>query len=114
MRERNLLYLFLALNVGLAGAFIAYLFVSTSGQPQTIAANFPSSTPTNFATTAAVPVAPNSVPPKTNVAVTLPATETKPAAPAGTNPPAAKPFFTGKKFTWEEVESEEYLKYIES
>ncbi|HUR44546.1 MAG TPA: hypothetical protein VMZ27_01630, partial [Candidatus Saccharimonadales bacterium] len=40
MRERNLLYLFLVLNVALAGAFIIYLFVSTSGQPNIQVATF--------------------------------------------------------------------------
>src|SRR6267142_838770 len=41
MRDRNLLYLFLGLNVALAGAFVAYLVVSNNSQPKVIATGFP-------------------------------------------------------------------------
>ena len=40
MRERNLLYLFLGLNVALAGAFMIYLFLSTNRQPGVVATSF--------------------------------------------------------------------------
>ena len=42
MRERNLLYLFLGLNVALAGAFMIYLFLSTNRQPGVVATSFTS------------------------------------------------------------------------
>ena len=45
MRERNLLYLFLVLNVALAVAFIVYLFVSTAGQPNLQLATFATNNP---------------------------------------------------------------------
>src|SRR5262249_15836216 len=119
MRERNLLYLFLALNVALAGAFIAYLFLTTTGgQPEIVSAPFPNPTQTNTITNAvAQPVvaqpAPKPVEPKTNVPVTVVAEDTRPGLP--TNSPAElKPTFTRKKFTWEQVESEDYANYLES
>ncbi|HKQ38150.1 MAG TPA: hypothetical protein VJ063_08740, partial [Verrucomicrobiae bacterium] len=44
MRERSLLYLFLALNGLLAGAFAIYLFLSTHRQPKIIAGSLPAAT----------------------------------------------------------------------
>src|SRR5437867_6792057 len=113
MRERSLLYLFLALNVALAGAFIAYLFVTTSSQPQTVATSFPNPTQTNALTNAlAVATAPPAVP-KTNVPVTVTA-EKKPSLPANTNHTEPQPVFTARKFSWADVASDDYAKYIES
>ena len=117
MRERSLLYLFLGLNVALAGAFITYLFVSNSGQPAAISTTFPSVEKTNLFTNSAVArlalVKTNDA--KTNVPVTVQPAEIKSAAAASTNQQAElKPVFTRKKFTWEQVGSDEYLKYIDS
>ena len=42
MREKNLLQLFLVLNVALAGAFVIYLLLSANHQPKVIATTFPS------------------------------------------------------------------------
>src|SRR5438477_5798637 len=115
MRERNLLYLFLGLNVALAGAFIAYLVLSNSGQREIVSTAFPAATKTNAATNTAMlaPALARTNAPKTNVAVTALPPEPKPAPPA-TNSPEAKPVLSARKITWEQVESEEYLKYIGS
>ena len=40
MRDKNLLHLFLVLNVALAGGFVAYLFLSRNNQPQVVATSF--------------------------------------------------------------------------
>jgi hypothetical protein len=112
MRERNLLMLFLVLNLALAGAFVAYLFLSTSRQPKIVATNFPVPGKTNTPANALVG-------PKTNVLKATPL----PNAPVATNENkidmasgavAPKPVFTQKKFTWQDVESESYPAYIES
>src|SRR5437899_1338344 len=116
MRERTLLYLFLALNVALAGAFIAYLFLSNSGQPPAISTTFASPAKTNVFTSSAVSNVPAGKPQaaRTNVAVTVQA-EIKPASASVTNQqPEFKPVFTQKKFSWEQVGSDNYLKYIDS
>ena len=112
MRERNLLSLFFALNVALAGAFIAYLFLSNHGQPAVLSTTFPSPTKTNRPTNALVAVAPKEL--KTNVPATGLVTDIKSEPATLTNLAETKPVFTRKKFTWEQVESEGYLKYIES
>ena len=101
MRERSLLYLFLALNGLLAGAFAIYLFLSTHRQPKIMAGS--------------LPVATNKIAKATNTAVAV-----KPAVPAAapipTNPaPAfvlAQPTPATKTFGWQDVEAPEYLKYI--
>src|SRR5687767_8345357 len=114
MRERNLLYLFLGLNVALAGAFMVYLFLSTNRQPEVVAATFVPGTKTNSNTPG-----PEARTAKTNH--TLAATNKtvpSPVAVAQTNvmvaAPAAKPIFTSKKFTWQDVETDGYRAYIES
>ena len=115
MRERNLLYLFLALNVGLAGAFIAYLFLSASNQPEIVSTTFPTATKTNSPTNAPLSlVSAPPIVPKTNVPVTVAGSENKPAPAALTNSAEVKPVPGGKKFTWEQVESDEYLKYLDN
>ena len=100
MRERNLLYLFLALNGLLAGAFAIYLFLSTHRQPKIIAGSLP------VATNKTVKV--TNTPPKTVVAST--------PAPAVTNTPAASvpvPLTPATRtYGWQDVENSEYLKYI--
>lgn len=114
MRERNLLYVFLVLNVALAGAFIVYLFASTSGQPNVQVATFSN---TNHSQG---PKWTNNLKPAvivTNVAATPPAkTNDAPVtnAVAQAPAPAPKPVFTSKKFTWEDVETDAYKTYVES
>src|SRR6266480_907279 len=114
MRERNLLYLFLGLNVALAGAFVAYLILSNTGQPEIVSTNFPApgkvNPATNVATASPAPV-------KTNIATTnvpvMVVVESKPA-PATTNLAQIKPVFPGKQITWEQVETEDYARYLDS
>ena len=114
MRERSLLYLFLALNVALAGAFIAYLFLTSGGQPEIVATTFPNSGKTNALTNATALAGAKLPAPQTNVAVTVAPTENKPSLPANTNGMELNPTFTSRKFTWEDVASDDYVKYIES
>ena len=115
MRERNLLYLFLALNVGLAGAFIAYLFLSNSRQPEIVPSSFPTLSKTNALTNVAAVTRARPEGSKTNVAVTaIAAADLKAGVVPETNQIELKPVFTRKKFTWEQVESDEYVKYVNS
>ena len=111
MRDRNLLHLFLGLNVALAVAFAAYLFVSSHSQPKIVATNFAASTKTNQASKATATNLAKAAPAKTNATdrVRPPAA----AAPA-TNLPPTQPVFTQKKFDWHDVEAVDYPKYINS
>ena len=85
IKERSLLQLFLFLNVGLALAFVVYLFISHSGHPQVVSTSFPpvptktnsftnllnaASARTNAAKTNAVGISVNSTNPPPAVAVT--------------------------------------------
>src|SRR5436189_4988743 len=103
MRERSLLYLFLALNGLLAGAFAIYLFLSTHRQPKILAGSLPVATNKTAKATTNTPV------------VVKPAAAPAVAA-APTNPPAApvlaQPTPASKSFGWHAVESPEYLKYL--
>jgi len=115
MRERSLLYLFLALNVALAGAFVVYLILSNSGQPTVISTTFPTSGKTNAVTNAPLAAATASLPTtKTNVPVIVSPAETTSNPPAVAIQPEVKPVFTSKKFNWEQIESEDYAKYIDN
>ena len=84
MRDRNLLHLFLGLNVALAVAFAAYLFLSSNSQPKVVA--------TNFATS-----------PKTNQTGKASATNVAKLAPAKTNAPdrGRSPAAAPSLHTWE-------------
>ena len=111
MRDRNLLHLFLGLNVALAVAFAAYLFLSSNSQPKVVATNFATSPKTNQTGKASA----------TNVAKLAPAKTNAPdrgrspaAAVATTNIPPVQPVFTQKKFDWRDVEAADYPKYINS
>src|SRR6185503_17444424 len=104
MRERSLLYLFLALNRLLAAAFGIYLFLSTHAQPKIMPASLPAATNKSAKVT-------NSAPPVTKapaVAAVAPAPTdaTLPAAAAVLPTPATR------TFGWQDVENPEYLKYI--
>jgi hypothetical protein len=120
MRERNLLYLFLALNAALVGAFAIYLFLSTSRQPKIVSTSYPVLLRTNTPPKAVGSAATST--PKTNAPAAAPAatnqshqatnlaTERSPA-PAADN---AQPLFTQTKFGWQQVESSAYQDYIRS
>ena len=113
MRERNLLYLFLGLNVALAGAFMIYLFLSTNRQPGVVATSFTPPAKTNPVARVVqpAPVAKtNSIAVSTNRAPVVTATDSNVVA-SSTVP---KPTFTSKKFSWQDVESDAYRTYIES
>jgi hypothetical protein len=114
MRERNLLYLFLGLNVALAGAFMIYLFLSTSRQPEVVATSFVLAGKTNAASLKTQPHSPatNQIVAATNKAVPPQAgiTQTNVVGAA----PAPKASFVSKKFTWQDVETDGYRSYIES
>lgn len=103
MRERSLLYLFLALNGLLAGAFAIYLFLSTHRQPKIVAGNV--ALPTNKTAKSTAPVT------QSVASVTAPATNPAPAPVMVAQPiaPTAAP----RKYDWQDVETPAYLKYIE-
>jgi hypothetical protein len=103
MRDKNLLHLFLALNVALGGCFVAYLFISRNNQPQVVAVSFNAPA----AKTNAIPLA--SKPP----AVVAPAPTNRVATPE-TNATSLKPVFSQKQFNWEQIESSDYQSYISS
>jgi len=113
MRDRSLLHLFLGLNVALAAAFFTYLYISNNGQPKIVVSDFSKATNTTARSTSHVATTalrtnqtPKPVQP-TNAAVAVT------ASPA-TNTPAADPVFSQKKFDWKDVESPEYVKYMNS
>jgi hypothetical protein len=112
MRERNLLYLFLGLNIALAGAFVIYLFLSTNRHPGVVATSFVPPAKTNSATPSTKPapaVKSNAVAVVTNKAPVATATDSNTVAAS-----AVKPTFTSKKFGWQDVETDAYRTYIES
>jgi len=114
MRERNLLYLFLGLNVALAGAFMIYLFLSTSRQPDVVATSFVAPGKTNIPETGSQvrSAKTNQIVAATNKAAPLHAPVAQTAAMAVAMAP--KPVLTSKKFNWQDVETDGYRTYIES
>jgi len=117
MRDKNLLQLFLILNVALAACFVVYLFLSSNGQPPVTSAAFPTpAQKTNAAVKPALLVA------KTNATNLASATAAAGAtnAPAVTNLDTPQPVFTQKKFGWEHIQSDdqnktnEYQTYLDS
>ncbi len=116
MRERNLFHLLLGLNVALAGAFVAYLFLAHSGQPKVVSTSFPAGAKTNATANAKPAEVTKAGDRKTNAPpVGLKGTnEVQTNALASVLPAKPKPAFTDKKFTWEQVESEEYPNYLAS
>ena len=116
MRERNLFHLLLGLNVALAGAFVAYLFLAHSGQPKVVSTSFPTGAKTNATANAAAAGVTKAGDRKTNPppAALNRTNEIQTNALAGAAPAKPKPAFTDKKFTWEQVESEEYPNYLAS
>src|SRR2546430_6588837 len=115
MRDRNLLHLFLGLNVALAVAFAAYLFLSSNSQPNVVATNFPAKT--NQAQKASATHVAKVGPAKTNAAdrgLASPTFGSLAAAALVTNVAPLHPIFTQKKFDWRDVEATDYPKYINS
>jgi hypothetical protein len=119
MRDKNLLQLFLVLNVALGGCFVAYLILSSNNQPQVAATSFPPPVAkTNLlALPALQPPPTNSVPPS-NAATPVAAAATN--APVVTNQDVPKPIFSQTKFGWEQIQKDEenhtteYKSYLDS
>jgi hypothetical protein len=115
MRERQLLYLFLGLNVALAGAFMVYLFLSTSREPGVVATNFSPPAKTNIIREVQPTLAP-----KTNAAVAVAVTNraigTTVVAVASNAMGATSPtpVITSRRFSWQDVETDAYRTYIDS
>ena len=119
MRDKNLLQLFLGLNVALAACFVVYLLLASNNQPTVV--------PTAFTTPAALTNTTLKVASSgTNAAVASLATnESVNIAPRTnaavvTNLDVRKPLFTQRKFGWEQIQSDaqtktnEYLTYLDS
>jgi hypothetical protein len=113
MREKNLLQLFLVLNVALGTCFVIYLYLSSNNQPQVTSASV--SAPLTKTNLTIKPLA--SPDPNTGVAVATNAVATN--TPSVTNQPV-QPLFSQKRFGWQQIENDEqtktneYLTYLES
>jgi len=116
MRERNLFHLLLGLNVALAGAFVAYLFLAHSGQPKVRFHSFSQRGEDQRHDHRGTGWMAKAGDRKTNPppAALRGTTKSKPMRSHGAAPAKPKPAFTDKKFTWEQVESEEYPNYLAS
>jgi hypothetical protein len=115
MRDKNLLQVFLVLNVALAACFVVYLFLSSNSQPRVTSTSFPSALLKTNA-------------PAKRVAAAATTNQPAPAVAVVTNTPvestnqiaAPQPVFTQRKFGWQQLESDEqsktneYRTYLES
>jgi hypothetical protein len=113
MREKNLLQLFLVLNVALGACFVIYLFVSSNNQPQITSTSF--SAPLSKTNAAAKPTQLAA----TNVVAAVATNATATNTPSFTNQPVP-PLLSQKKFGWQQMENDEqtrtneYRSYLES
>ena len=117
MRDKSLLQLFLVLNVAMAGAFVTYLFLSHQRQPDVVTTSFTASA-TNKAISSILTAVAQSNFFKTNVtaipvATKVPATNNEVSVTASNVEPV-KPVFVQRKFTWQDVETNEYRSYLDS
>lgn len=131
-REKNLLPLFLWLNVALAGCFVGYIILSSSRQPKVTASSFKpipgvtSSIPAFLASggaTGTLAQAGAGAPGGTNSPSTAltnaqanAAAETNPdpSTVASTNDPSLSPVLTRKKIGWEQLDTPDYDAYLRS
>ncbi len=117
MRDKNLLQVFLILNVALAGCFVVYLFLSSNSQPKVTSASFVTAP---LKTNSAVRVADEAVRPRSPGLGSNSVAQIETNAPAVVDPPAPKLVFTQKKFGWKQLENdeagktEEYKTYLDS
>lgn len=111
MRDKNLLHLFLGLNVALAACFVIYLLVSSSRQPKIDSTSFARLALRTNATTQLPPApATNSAPTSSNGL----ATATNVSLPAATNAStdtnlaaaAPAPVFSARRVGWEQIETD--------
>lgn len=120
MRERNLLHLFLVLNVGLAVAFVVYILLSSSHQPKVVTSNFENRTlgKARVVTNASVatPLKTDEQKAKASALNTSKTNEAKEPASIVSqiraNQNKTAPPRTENKFTWEKVESDDYVAYL--
>jgi hypothetical protein len=113
IKERSLLQLFLFLNVGLALAFVIYLFISHSGHPQVVSTSFPAApSKTNLFTNLLSAASARTNALKTNTVVSSISSTNSLAVAVTDAPPTLT--LSKKKFTGQDVDSAPYLSYIES
>lgn len=102
MRDKNLLQLFLGLNVALGACFVVYLFLTANRHPKVVATSFkpaPAATP-------ARPAGP--------VATNAPASTNTAAAPAQIAAGEPRPILSTTNFNWENLETPGYSNYLAS
>jgi hypothetical protein len=118
LHERRLMHLFMVLNVSLAAAFVVYLVISRHSQPPAIPASFPapadsrknlpapamSAASTNPLPAAATPSA--SAPAATHPTASSAASATAPSPAGGTRA-------STRTFTWQDLETPDYRRYIQ-
>ncbi len=108
MRDKNLLQIFLFLNVALAGCFAVYLFLNANDQPKVAPSSIAQAAPKSNATVR--------LPTSLTNSVSLPATHVVAEAATNETPvaPAPKPVLSQRRFNWELVQSPDYTNYIAS
>ena len=105
MRDKNLLQVFLVLNVALAACFVVYLFLSSSSQPTVTSTSFPSALlKTNLATKGQEKAqTTNSAPVEVAIATNAPIENTNQVV-------APQAVLSQRKFGWQQMESDEQTK----
>src|SRR6266545_3193486 len=117
MRDKNLLQVFLVLNVALGACFVVYLFLSSNSQPKVISTSFPSTLgKTNAASRRAAEARDtNAATPVMAVAVA-----TNPPVESTNQTVVPQAVLSQRKFGWQQMESDEqtktneYRTYLES
>src|SRR6266498_5585858 len=97
MRDKNLLQVFLVLNVALAACFVVYLFLSSNSQPKVTSASFVTAP---LKTNAAARLSDEAVPSHAPSLASNAVAQIETNVPAALEQPAPKPVFTQKKFGW--------------
>jgi len=113
MRDRNLLHLFLALNVALAAAFVTYLFLSNNSQPKVLSTDFTKAQKTNLSVRLATNSSVEKITAPSNSVAGVKSTNSAPGTNISTNV-APVAVFTQKKFDWNDVATSEYARYMQS
>lgn len=103
MRDKQLLPLFLALNVALGGCFVVYLILSSNRHPQVVATSFPVPAAKGAGTNAAALAATNPAP------AALPTNALAAAVAAEPGPVLSR-----TNFNWENLETPAYSNYLAS
>src|SRR4051812_21370912 len=113
MRDRNLLHLFLALNVALAAAFVTYLFLSNNSQPKVLSTDFTKAQKTNLSVRLATNSSVEKITAPSNSVAGVKSTNSAPGTNISTNV-APVAVLTQKKFDWNDVATSEYPRYMQS